>query len=377
MIQEKREDLSVQNYDGEVSPFFQEKNVAVVFEASAKFLPYVSVAILSMFQTITENRNYDILVLSSEANEADVRRLLSLANGHRNVSIRVIDPSKEVKRYIEKAKFQYLEVNYFRMALPWILKNYKRVINLGADILIRRDISDFYNEPLQEWEYIAGARDVEYQGRLALDISPRELGLRNPKDYVNADVLLFDLEKIRKNYCQEEVMSVWQLRRFRYAEQDALNYFFQGHIRCIDLSWNVFPRRMSSEFDILHAPCESQEQWRQALDNPNIIHFAAIPKPWEVPTAEYGDEWWCIAKESPYYREIVQNMQMYLRENVCIELKGTHEKGIATVMFPRGSFRRRIVQFIVPKGSALWCMAKRIQYRIENLTADRSRKKND
>ena len=295
-------------YELNICPAFKSNNIPVVFETSRLFLPYLGVAIQSIVDKSTAKYNYDIVIFSAELISEDYKKLELLSNEKENISIRVFDPTNLVSRYIETATYQYLTLNYYRMSLPWILKCYKRVINLGADVLIKRDIGDLFYTETDPDAYIGGVMDIGYQGRLALDISAKELGLKKPNGYINADVLLLNLENIRKSFEQEAVMQSWQARFFRCAEQDAMNYLFQDHIYHFDPRWNVFPERMSSEFDILHAPTSSIEIWKQSLHNPYIIHYAALPKPWQLPSVGFGSDWWCTAKRTPYFEEILQNM---------------------------------------------------------------------
>ena len=100
--------------------------------------------------------------------------------------MRFLNPHLIAKKYIDKARFNYLEINYYRLLLPWILQNYDKVINLGADIIIQRNIAELYEVQLSDDEFIAGAPDLGYHGRLAIDISPKELGKKDPFTYVNA-----------------------------------------------------------------------------------------------------------------------------------------------------------------------------------------------
>ena len=351
-------------YADDILPSFSSNNVAVVFEVSNPFVPYLSVAILSLIASSTHDYNYDIIVLTNEIEQHDSETLQSLCRDKPNICIRFFDPSQMVKTYIATAKYEYLNLNYYRMSLPWILKNYTKVVNLGADIIIRRDIADLFYERMDAATYIGGVMDIGYQGRLSLDISKKELGLENPYEYINADVLILDLEKIRRDFTQDELMESWQKRRFRCAEQDALNWFFSGHIYQLDLRWNVFPEKMSSEYDIMHAPEASRKAWRNCLDNPYIVHYAASPKPWQLPTVGYGLEWWYIAKRSPYYEKMLKAMCEYLETHGTFNIIESDARRCAEKILPHGSIRRKIAKTLIPRGSKRWCLLKKFYYAL-------------
>ncbi len=299
----------------EVFPAYQSKNIAVVFESSELFVPYLSVALDSLVDHISKGYNYDVLILSNEIKDYDEFELKRIVQKAPNVTLRIINPHHLIEEYMRTAQYSYLEVNYYRMLLPWILKRYDKVINLGADVIINHDIADLFNTKLNKGCYMAGAPDLGYLGRLRIDISPDYLGMTDPYTYVNADVLLLNLREIRRNFSQLYFMNLWQERQLMCAEQDALNLAFDGHVQHLDLRWNVFPERMTSEEHIMHAPEESIAEWTTSLSDPFIIHYAAVPKPWDFPMVGYGYSWWNYARRSVYYEEIIRRMCLIAVQN--------------------------------------------------------------
>lgn len=293
-----------------LEPTYKTENIAIVFETSQLFVPYLSVALLSLLQYTSPQYNYDILILSCELQEHDEIALHNIIQGKDNITMRFLNPHLIAKKYIDKARFSYLEINYYRLLLPWILQNYDKVINLGADIIIQRDIAELYEIRLSDDEFMAGAPDLGYHGRLAIDISPKELGKKDPFTYVNADVILLNLRAIRQSFTQDQIMRIWQKKQLRCAEQDAMNIAFDGHVKMLDLRWNVYPQRMNSEYHIEHAPEKSVEIWKESLSDPYLIHYAAIPKPWDYPLVGFGHIWWEYARQSIYYEEMLRRMCM-------------------------------------------------------------------
>ena len=57
----------------EIQPAYAEKNVAIVFETSELFVPYLNVALLSLLDNIDSSNNYDILILSCELEKMNWR----------------------------------------------------------------------------------------------------------------------------------------------------------------------------------------------------------------------------------------------------------------------------------------------------------------
>lgn len=288
-------------------PAYKSNNNAIVFETSLMFVPFLSVAILSLLKNTVSDQNYDIIILSNELDKESEEALAALSASMQNAQIRCLNPHDCVKKYIEEAKHTYAEINYYRLALPWILLNYDKVINLGADLIVNEDVSKLYSTNLSK-HYIAGVKDIAYSGRIHLDIPKSELELSGEDTYINADVLIYDLKKIRSRYSQEEMLGLWQTYRFRYAEQDAINKLFDGHVFHLDMRWNVFPANASTSRDIEYASSDLLSEWQNAKTDPYIIHYASLPKPWEAEWIEYGDLWWEYAELSPFYPALKENL---------------------------------------------------------------------
>lgn len=307
--------LDKSRYVTELHPVFDGVRYAIAFESSNLFVPYQSVVLNSLVEYTDDNNLYDIVILTSEIDAYDCDLLQNEVGGRKNISLRFFDPIDYVKKYIKQNKFNYLTINYYRLALPWIFEEYDRVLNLGADIVIQKDVMELLQCPMKEDEYIAGAVDLGYLGRLRLDISPNELGLKNPDGYVNADVLVVNSKNIRRDYVIDDVMLLWQKYNFRCAEQDAMNMLFDGHIHHVDIRWNLYPTKMASIEHIALNDDDKINMWKDALKNPYIIHYSAYPKPWDYPIVGYGDCWWHFARNSPYYEEILRRLAVYSVKN--------------------------------------------------------------
>lgn len=348
-------------YSKELNPIFANYKNAIVFEVTELYIPYLSVVLLSLLRQVSEKNKYDIIILTKEIDKYDCDILLNLIKGLKNVSLRFFDPTKIVNKYIENSRYKYLYINYYRMALPWILSKYDRAINLGADIVIQKDIIELLECNMTIDEYIAGAIDLGYLGRLKIDIPKSELDLNESDGYVNADVLVFNLKNIRRDFEKDSVMNIWQKYEFRCSEQDALNVLFDGHIHHVDLKWNLFPIKMASVEHIMMNNIDKITLWKNSLNEPFIIHYAAYPKPWDYPLVGCGEKWWEYARKSPYYEEIIRRMALVaMKSNEGSEKFGIRK--LLTIIFPKGTKRRKILKDLFPKYSRQREFCKRIYY---------------
>ena len=90
----------------------------------------------------------------------------------------------------------------------------------------------------------------------------------------------------------------------------------QGHIHYVDSEWNGL---------VSYNPNESPLKYRKKAladkKNRKMIHWAGGAKPWQKPDHEGAVEWWNVARQTPYYEQI-------LYTNICGILRGEMNKKI-------------------------------------------------
>jgi hypothetical protein len=138
--------------DGNVpslSPAFDRDNVAVVLSTNEQFIPDLGVAIFSLIENADEKYNYDIIILAKGLPDEAFAKVRGLANGHRNVSIRVYDTTPLIDT-LPKDIFHvegYVPVEtYNKCFMTEILSSdYDRCVYLDSDILVLHDIRELHD----------------------------------------------------------------------------------------------------------------------------------------------------------------------------------------------------------------------------------------
>ena len=109
---------------------------------------------------------------------------------------------------------RFSEVTFYRLISPLFIP-IDRIIYLDSDVLIFDDLQEMYDLPFDN-NYILGFLDVLNDG---VDY----LGLISDK-YINAGVLLFNLDKIRKdNKCFEMLYMAKNNKNLRNNDQTIIN----------------------------------------------------------------------------------------------------------------------------------------------------------
>lgn len=188
------------------------------------------------------------------------------------------------------------EPTYYRLLLPELLEE-NRCLYLDSDVIVCENINRLYNMDLDGYE-IAGViapSVVVYKDR-NYDRS-KNIGVPDMNTYVNAGVLMFNLDELRKNNFSYRVRNVINMY-FETQDQDIINKLCYGKIKLIPFKYNT---------DVEYYPCENrmklrntclEEQAEDAYAEPSIIHYSGKFKPWEFPEMELSSKWWNVSNKS-------------------------------------------------------------------------------
>lgn len=386
-----------------IFPAFEKNNIPVVFSSSNSFAPYLGVALKSMMNTISQESNYDIIVLEKNIKDEEKRKLMSICEDKANVSLRFINTKSIVSNinfYVPTKDLS--EETYYTVLVPWILRNYDKALVLDCDIIINHDVALLYNTDLCDL-YIGAVKEIVYLGFLnnpilnandsLTEYTEIKLGLKNPYDYFNAGVLLMNLSKFRENYSMETFLNMIDKNQFSIVEQDLLNSVCAGKVLFLDYSWNFMsclsePSAIDEKLspsdttipNLKLAPENEILLYEEASQHPYIYHYLTRLKPWKCPYLKYADIWWKIARTTVYYETFIyqlsQNIGKRLDDRVSnleiISFNLQNRMGIfdtrsgarkfADKLLPPGSKRREFAKFLLPKGSLRWRFCKQIYY---------------
>ena len=282
--------------------------VSICFASDDNYAPYLKVAIYSLLCNRNRERSYDIIILHKRISREHQGEILGLADGKSGVSIRfvnVVEADRELQSDV--GCYYAVETNYRLLLFSKLFQNYRRMLYLDCDIIVTGDVGELFDVDL-EGKSVAGVEDVGFRWlaytkrAIFLDNKPYNvlnyctdvLGIKDPGSYINAGVLLFDLEKCRQKVSFRDVVETLHSRNFFYNDQDVLNILLEGNIKQVDCKWNYMNNIA------FYLECDRKEFRELYLDlrreDYRIIHYISAKKPWngEVPMGEvwqkYADE---------------------------------------------------------------------------------------
>ncbi len=338
----------------------ENNTIPVVLAANDFYVPYMSVCIQSIIDS-TKKQYCKILVFHTDISIENQKLLNIQVDGTDNVELVFIQIGEYVDNYKLQAKDHITVETFYRFLILDIMKEYDKVIYLDCDLIVCRDLNDLYEIDLGK-NLIGAVHDVDFVGQLnspwlrMKEYERKTLHLKEPYNYFQAGVLLMNISEMRKVVTAKQLLEMAATGIYKYSDQDILNIVCEDRITYLNMSWNVITdcdgKRISEVAS--RAPAKVFEQYMEARKSPSIIHFAGIQKPWKKASEDFGWLFWKIARQSPYYEQIL--------ERLCVDFDTKKKSKISSQ--GNGSLVKTMGYYLLPIGTKRRELIKKIYYSI-------------
>ena len=267
-----------------------EKEIPIFFTTDDNYIPYLDVAIRSLVANASKNNKYRIIVLDTGLSPENIKEVKK--NERPGITIDFVDISHEIEGIKSRFKnvYHFSIVTYYRLFIASLFPQYDKIVYLDCDLVLLGDVADLYNINIGD-NIIAAAPEEFVQNTAQFRrYAEKAVGV-NPDGYVNAGVLVMNLEQFRRNQIEEKFVKLITEYDFDLLDPDQayLNYLCYGKIFVLPNGWNKEP---------MPVPCEGEK---------SIVHYALYKKPWQYDDVMDGDYFWKYAKASPFYETILKN----------------------------------------------------------------------
>lgn len=191
---------------------------------------------------------------------------------------------------------------YFRLLLPDLLEEDK-CIYLDTDTIVLLDLARMYNIDMGDC-YVAGVRHPGVVVPCSHEFC-KNIGIPSADQYINAGVLLMNLEKLRHDGMVKKFLELisWNMPM---QDQDIINNACYGKILRIPFKYNVLTK-LSDVCSVDYKNTYSETELREAWNRPAIIHYADLNKPWNSGGCAFADYWWKYFWKSPAYKCVIND----------------------------------------------------------------------
>lgn len=318
-----------------------ENAIPVVLACNDGYVPQLVVCLKSIVDSTDDNRVYDIVIFNRDISLQNQKVITDFFAEKNYVKITFVNISSYVEGYILKAKAHISTETFYRFLIIDILKCYQKVLYLDCDLIVKRDLTQLFDIDLES-NLIAACRDVDFNGQcnlLCMDTKNylhTVLKLDAPRNYFQAGVLVLNVEELNKVVTVKQLFEMADTGIYKYSDQDILNIVCKNRVKYLDMRWNyLFDHKfLRYKLLVVKAPEDIRQEYEVAKKDPYVIHYAGKEKPWQNPKAEYADDFWQIAKNTPYNKELLESMNLYyISQNKSVIKK------VFNRFFPIGSKR--------------------------------------
>lgn len=297
------------------------ESVPIVLSTDDNYVPFMSVMMQSIMENAGRCCQYLFFIFYRRLDSQNMDILKKQVEPFPQFSISFIN----VGEYFENKNLKpggHLTVEaYFRLAAPYVLTDYKKILYFDCDMVCRADVRDLYEIDLQG--NLVGAvsqlNGYQYQNK---ELPPElaKLNLKHPEKYFNSGMLVINAELFRKTEKLEDMIQeslrIQTLLNYKSSDQDVLNFICDGKTFHLPYHWNYV-----IDYTHVSLPNEQKRQYIEYGKNPSIIHF----QPWThiIPTL-YSRYFWDCASRTPFYARIKQikrtnftkNLKKYIRHGI-------------------------------------------------------------
>ena len=330
--------------------------VSLVLSANEYYVPYMGTLLESIKEHASADRTYDIVVLHrdiSANSQAALQRLMAPSN----FSLRFFNTTRLMREYESKLflRGHFRIETYFRLLMQDILPSYNKALYLDCDMVVNKDIAELFDVDVNGY-LLAAVQDADTAG-LYNGFEPQKknymdniMKMKDPYSYFQAGTILFNLAEFRKHYTVDEMFEYATSYEWELLDQDVLNHFAEGHVKYLDMRWNVVMdwNGIRIKEIIGLAPRRLYQGYMESRKDPYIVHYAGPDKPWDNFESDFADYFWGYAQRTPFAPIIFErSMANKFAQNASAAHKAKEAiRPAYEKLFPAGTSRREKIGFV-------------------------------
>ena len=244
--------------------------IPIVYATDNKYVMPTIVSMESAVRNMDDASFYEFTILVPGNFEQENRdRFEKFKNIHKNTCSVNIYNMQDLYYNSKLGSVKSFAV-YYRLVIPWVLKDKDKVIYLDGDTLVRHDLQPMLHIDLGD-NYVGACIDYFYDRHIVFDGK-----CYRPDKYVCAGVLLMNCKLMRNDKLDEKFDYIEKKQEnFIYCDQDILNVACFSRIKILPFEFGsrIFPKRWKQINT-------SEEEWKKGISDATIMHFSGPHKPW-------------------------------------------------------------------------------------------------
>ncbi|MBP3821491.1 glycosyltransferase family 8 protein [bacterium] len=261
--------------------------INICFATDENYLKYMSTAMVSILETADKNDELHFYILCNNISD-NSKNNIKLLKRFKDFEVTFIDLDIEEFSKFPSGGSHISNTTYFRYKIAELCPNISKILYIDCDVIVKSSLKDLFEVDLTGY-YLGGVEDVGYYyWRTVND----DFYLYKEGFYINAGVLLINLDEWRKNQLFKKLVDYTtnNSELVKIGDQDVINKVCTGKIKQLDYKWNVqdsfYREKPEREFNP-NCNCIIE-----ASQNPAIIHYTCVKKPWNDYTMSRATDWY-------------------------------------------------------------------------------------
>ncbi len=232
--------------------------INVCISCDDNYAKYASVVIASILSNAANDDLLHFYILDGKISSENKTKMLSLEKIKPcKIEFVEVDENK-LGIYKQINTHEYITLpTYYRLILSELLPDVDKIIYLDCDTVVNTSLKALFETDFSN-NIIAGVLDARVKHKTKW---------KNSK-YINAGMVVFDLEKIRNGKIEQKFAEYTKNNpeKIETGDQDIINYTLEGRIKILPDEWNVQVSGFASRTSF--------------TKHPKIIHYIGYYKPW-------------------------------------------------------------------------------------------------
>ena len=257
-----------------------------------QYSQHAGVLITSIIQNASDDDKFVFYIVNNGLAAENQRRLTRLLPKNQGDIYFKKIPQGKLQKTPQSC---YPEIVYYRIMLPSVLPDLKKVLYLDSDIVVLKTLRDIWDVDLGDHSIAAIDCITEVLPNKWIVEKKAKLELPKSYKYFNSGVLLMNLDKMRSDDAENNVVDWIENNgdKIEFPDQDALNSIFFNDRLSLPFTYNAQVPIFASE---------NRERIKgMDLADPAIIHYITDEKPWMFTSiVPYKAKYYEYLKKTPW-----------------------------------------------------------------------------
>ncbi len=250
--------------------------IPVIYATNKNYVQATQVSIKSIKFFANPKFVYRIYVIHTQLNAYEEQSFTEISEKNISVSCLNISNNKHLTQAFSYTCAHYSKEMYYRILIPKLFPQYKKVLYVDSDTLFIKDIAELYCEDIGNCVIGAVVNPIRVMREYICNTL-----LIDPEKYFNSGILIintFEWERFNTTEKCIEFLSKHN-KNLKCPDQDTLNVVCQKKIAFLNMRWNW---QWIWHMEKINLPAYCSRVYYDSMLNLSVIHYATGKKPWNT-----------------------------------------------------------------------------------------------